>query len=275
MGRRNQRGPCRRLTDMALTTTQRTLIIAGLVVAGGAGVYALGTTQAASATTLRPVVTLSGTGTGAGTSGITVTGTGSSTGVPNELELSMSVNTQAGSVGTALSQANQAMSRVREALKAHGVADADLRTSGMSVQPNYAQGGGANQISGYQVTESLTATLRDMSGVGDTIGAATAAGGDAARVDGVSLNLSDPANSLLSAARTSAMADAKARAQQYAAAAGVSLGPVTSITETPASPVQPYAYGASGAAASSAASVPISTGSQQISVTVTVTYALG
>src|SRR5579872_2596525 len=259
---------------MALTTTQRTLIIAGIVVACGAGAYALGTTQAASATTLRPVVTLSGTGTAdtGATSGITVTGTGSATGTPNELQLSMSVNTQASSVGTALGEANQSMSRVRDSLKAHGVADADLQTSGMSVQPNYSQGGAVN---GYQVTESLTATLRDMNGVGDTVGAAVAAGGDAARVDGLSLNLSDPASSLLSAARASAIADAKARAQQYATAAGQSLGPVTSITEVPASPVVPYGLGAAASASGAAPSVPISSGSQQVSVTVTVTYALG
>jgi uncharacterized protein len=255
---------------MAMTTAQRTLAITGIIAACGAGIYTLGTTQA-GASTQQPVVTLSGTATGTTATGITVTGTGNATGTPNELQLSVSVNRQAASVSTALGQANQDMTNVRDALKAHGVADADLQTSGMSIQPNYSQGG---SINGYQVTESLTAILRDIANAGATISAAATAGGNATRIDGVSLDLSDPADSLLATARTSAMADAKAKAQQYATAAGQTLGPVISISETPAStPVNVPQYAASGAAA--APSVPISAGSQQVSVTVTVTYALG
>jgi uncharacterized protein YggE len=257
---------------MAPTTTQRTLIIAGVIAACGAGVYALGTTQAAGATTLRPVVTLSGTTAAQTSTGVTVTGTGNATGTPNELQLSLSVNTQASSVGSALGQANQAMSSVRAALESHGVATGDLQTSGMSIQPNYVQGG---TTSGYQATESLTATLRDLNNAGGTVSAAVSAGGNAARVDGVSLDLNDPANPLVSAARASAMADAKSKAQQYAAAAGESLGSVIGITETPASTVEPYLPAAGSGAAAGPSSVPVSSGSQQVSVTVTVTYALG
>lgn len=257
---------------MALTTAQRTLAITGIIAACGAGIYALGTTQA-GASTPQPVITPAGNAADAGTaaSGITVTGTGNAVGTPNELQLDLSVNTQAVSVSTALDEANRDMTNVRDALQAHGVAGADLQTSGMSIQPNYAQGG---SINGYQVTESLTAILRDMGSAGAVVTAAASTGGNATRIDDVSLALADPSDNLLSTARSNAMADAKAKAQQYAAAAGQTLGPVISITETPASTgaSQPPAA-ASGAAASP--TVPISAGSQQIGVTVTVTYALG
>lgn len=256
---------------MALTTAQRTLAITGIVAACGAGIYALGTTQA-GASTPQPVITLAGNAAGTGTAanGITVTGTGNADGTPNELQLDLSVNTQAVSVSTALSEANQDMTNVRNALRARGVVGADLQTSGMSIQPDYVQGG---SINGYQVTESLTAILRNMGSAGAAITAAATTGGNATRIDDVSVALTDPSDNLLATARSNAMADAKAKAQQYAAGAGQTLGSVISITETPASTGvgQPSAA-ASGAAASPA--VPISAGSQQVSVTVTVTYAL-
>src|SRR5581483_6598532 len=123
---------------VALTTIQRTLAVTGIVAACGAGVYALGTTQA-SGSTGQPVLPATTVATPAVTAnGITVTGMGNASGTPSELQLSLSVNTQAASVSTALDAANQDMSRVRDALSAHGVADADLQTSGMSIQPNYA-----------------------------------------------------------------------------------------------------------------------------------------
>ncbi len=262
---------------MALTTTQRTLAITGIVAACGAGVYALGTTQAGAATQ-QPVITLAGkaASTDATANGITVTGTGNATGTPDELQLDLSVNTQAASVSTALDEANRDMTSVRNALRDHGVAGADLQTSGMSIQPDYDQGG---SINGYQVSESLTAILRDtgsvgIGGAGAAIGAAAAAGGNATRIDDVSLALTDPSDNLLATARSNAITDAEAKARQYAAATGQSLGPVISITETPASTgIDQPAAATSGAAPS--ATVPISAGSQQISVTVTVTYALG
>jgi uncharacterized protein YggE len=256
---------------VALTTIQRTLAVTGIVAACGAGVYALGTTQA-SGSTGQPVLPATTVASPAVTAnGITVTGVGNASGTPSELQLSLSVNTQAASVSTALDAANQDMSRVRDALSAHGVADADLQTSGMSIQPNYSQGGTLN---GYQVTESLAATLRHMGDAGADITAASNAGGNATRIDSVSLALSDSSNSLLTSARASAMADAKARATQYANAAGRTLGPVISISEVQ-TPTVPVPYAASGAAEAAPSAVPISTGTQQVSVTVTVTYAFG
>jgi uncharacterized protein YggE len=227
----------------------------GIALLGGARAY--GATPSASAS---PAA-----------GGVTVTGTGNATGTPDEIRLSLEVDTQAASVSAALDAANQDMNRVRDVLRAHGVAPADLQTSGLSAQPSYGQQG---NINGYQVTESLTATLHDLSQAGATIGAATGAGGNAVRIDGVSLDLSDR-SALLSTARANAVADAKVKASQYASAAGVTLGPVRSISEMSddSGPIPLPAAMFSVASARSA--VPIAAGTQRVSVSVTVTYALG
>ena len=92
-------------------------------------------------------------------------------------------------------------------------------------------------------------------------------------VDGISLNLTDTSG-LLGRARAAAVSDARHKAAQYAAAIGQPLGPVVSITDQALTqPVLPYAN-AAGAPAH-APSVPISPGTQQLSVSVTVVYAIG
>jgi uncharacterized protein YggE len=200
---------------------------------------------------------------------LTVSGAGTATGVPDELGLSLSVETQAASVSAALDPANTAMSKVTEALTAEGAAPADLQTSGLSVQAQYDQ---HNKITGYTVGESLTAELRDLKRAGQAITDAINAGGNAIRVDNVALDLTDQEAKLTAEARAHAIADAGTRAEQYATAAGLKLGQVLTINETgaadPPEPVIP------GALFSARSSVPISAGTQQVTASVLVTYQL-
>jgi uncharacterized protein len=204
-----------------------------------------------------------------GSGRITVTGTGTVTGVPNQLILSIGVQVKAASVSTALSDANQAVSRVTGALRDHGVAAADIQTADLYISPNLR--GTAQTPDGYTVSESVTATLRQVSAAGGQIDAAVRAGGNAVTVNGISLNLTDT-SSLLASARKAAVANARTKASQYAAALGQPLGPVVSITDAADSgPFFPAARAAAGAADSS---VPISPGTQQLSVSVTVVYAV-
>ena len=146
---------------------------------------------------------------------ITVTGTGNVSGVPNQLSLSMGVQTSAGSVAAALREANSAVRAVTSVLRRSGVGASDIQTSGLSIYPSYS--GSSGVPSGYQVSEQLTVTLRQLSTAGNQISAAARAGGNATVVDGVSLNLSDT-STLLAAARARAVADAKAKATAYARA---------------------------------------------------------
>ncbi len=181
----------------------------------------------------------------AGSARITVTGTGTVTGIPNQLILSMGVQVNAATVGSALQQSNQASTRVTAALRAAGVASADIQTADLSIQPDYR----ANSPipDGYSVSEDLTATLRQLKTAGAQIQAAVQAGGNVVTVSGVSLNLTDT-SALLARARAAAVADARHKAAQYASAAGQPLGPVISIIDqAPAQPL-PFAPAASGAA---------------------------
>jgi uncharacterized protein YggE len=201
---------------------------------------------------------------------ITVTGTGTVTGTPNQLMLSMGVQVNGGSVSSALDQANQAVNSVTAALRQRGVAAADIQTSGLSIYPNYQ---GNSQVPvGYGVSEQLTATLNDLSTAGSQIQAAVHAGGNATTVNNVSLNLADN-GSLLANARANAVKDAHTKAAQFAKALGVSLGQPISISSVDQIP-QPVMFGMAQAASSAKAGapVPISPGSQQVSVSVTVVY---
>jgi hypothetical protein len=200
---------------------------------------------------------------------ITVTGTGTVTGTPNQLVLDMGVQVNGPSVSSALGSANDAVNRVTAALRADGVAAADIQTSGLSIWPTYPEG---SQVpSGYAVSESLTATLRNLSAAGTQINAAVHAGGNATTVSGVSLNLTDD-SALLAAARTRAVADAQAKAAQYAKALGAPLGPVVSITDQASAQTVPQ-YAMSSAAAAGKP-VPISPGTQQLSVSITAVFGI-
>lgn len=203
--------------------------------------------------------------------GVTVTGVGTVNGTPNTLTLNLTVTQTRGDVSSALDAANSSMTAVDNALSGKGVADADLKTSGAQVQPNYSSSG---SINGYTASESLTATLRDLKTAGSAVSAAAAAAGNATRIDNVALDIEND-NSLMTQARTAAFADAKAKAQQYAGAAGEALGKPTQITETVNAPSTPIynTFAASGASVPSA--VPVKAGSAQISVTVTVVFAVG
>jgi uncharacterized protein len=169
---------------------------------------------------------------------ITVTGNGMVSGTPNQLTLNMGVQVNRASVDSALQQANQAANQVTSALRAQGVAASDIQTSGLDIQPNY--GSNSQTPTGYGASESLTATLDNIAAAGSQIQAAVHAGGNAVTVDGVSLNLTDTSG-LLATARARAVADARAKAAQYAQALGQPLGPVVSIsdqTQPPSVPVR-------------------------------------
>jgi uncharacterized protein YggE len=261
---------------VSFTPAYRALAVGGLAAAALIGAFALGSSQGSAATspTASPSGTPAGTRPAVLTSStaaarITVTGTGNVTGTPNQLVLAMGVQVNGSSVGSALGDAGDAVNRVTAALRADGVAAADIQTSGLSIWPNYPDN--SQTPNGYSVSESLTATLNSLAAAGAQIDAAVHAGGNATTVSGISLNLTDT-SSLLAQARARAVADATAKASQYAQALGQPLGPVVSITDQAVAQPLPEYAAASPAAAKG--SVPISPGTQQLSVSVTVVFAV-
>lgn len=200
--------------------------------------------------------------------GITARGTGTVTAAPDVVTVTLGVQTEAGTAREALDANNRAAATLLDVLRGAGVAQDDLRTSGLAVDPVYGDDG--RRITGYRVTNRVTALLRDLAGAGALIDAAAGAVGDAIRVDGVEFSLDDD-----SAARAQARGDAVrraiAQAEEMAEAAGVGLGPILSITEVPAAAPPPRPYAAE-ALDSPAAAVPLAPGTQEIEVAVEVVH---
>lgn len=260
--------------DTSSSPARRGLVTGGLAALALAGTLTLGGCGNGSAAPSSPAAPGAGSVRSAalaaatGSARITVTGTGTVTGTPNQLVLDMGVQVNGASVGSALASAGDAVSRVTAALRARGVAAADIQTSGLSIWPDYPNG---SQVpSGYGASESLTATLNSLSAAGAQIDDAVRAGGNVTTVSGISLNLTDD-SSLIAAARARAVADAEAKATQYAEALGEPLGPVVSITDQ--APAQPLPQFAMSSAAAAGKAVPISPGTQQLSVSITAVFA--
>jgi len=160
-----------------------------------------------------------------------------------------------------------AANRMRDSLVHAGITRADLQTSNLSIDTKVDN----NQaIIGYTVSEGLTAKIRNLGRAGELMSAAIAAGGDAARLNGVSFAIENDAT-LLTEARRKAFADARQKATLYAGEAGRPLGRVLKVSETAPSDGVPITH-VSPAAMSS--QFTIEPGQQQLTVTVTVEWAL-
>jgi uncharacterized protein len=229
--------------------------------------YALGSVGHAGATPAAAATP----GADSTSTGISVTGVGDVSGTPDVLRLDMGAEVRAASVAAALHKANETMAKVIRALRDGGVAGKDVRTAGLSVNPDYTYDGSQSRITGYVATESLSATLRDLDKAGGIVTRAVAAGGDAARVNGLQLDLEGDSD-LLVQARERAFDVAKAKAEAYADAAGRDLGAVSSVSEqADSSGPEPMKYSAM-AAGDAASPVPVEPGSQTVSVSVHVVW---
>ena len=82
------------------------------------------------------------------------------------------------------------MTSIIAGLKSLGIADADIATSGLNIYPQYANGS-TTRITGYQVSEQLQVTVRDLDKAGDAVDVAISKG--ATDVSGISFDVSEPA----------------------------------------------------------------------------------
>ncbi|MGS0686081.1 SIMPL domain-containing protein [Nakamurella sp. GG22] len=198
---------------------------------------------------------------------ITAQGTGKVLGTPDIATIGLGVETNAASAKDALDQNNKIATDLITVLKDNGVAAEDLQTSQLSVNPVYDD---KSTITGYQVTNLVTVTLRDIPGAGALIDLAGRTAGNSARVQQLSFSIDDDSE-LKATARADAVKQAQTQAKQMADAAGVQLGAIHSITEVPTYDAIPYATATADSAAA-APSVPIEPGSQELNVVVQVVY---
>ncbi len=200
---------------------------------------------------------------------ITVTGTGTVEAVPDIATLSIGVTTQGETAAEALTANSAALNAVMVRLTAAGIEARDMQTSNLSLNPNWTGYDSSSvagpTIAGYVAANMLTVRVRALDGLGAVLDAAVADGANT--LNGLTFGLADP-EPALDAARQEAVADARARADLLATAAGVKLGRVLSISEV-AAQMDP---GPMFRAEASAAPVPVAGGELGLSASVTIFY---
>jgi len=212
---------------------------------------------------------------------VTVFGQGRVQAAPDLIRLTVSVESRAETVTAAYARAGQRVSAVTAALRDHGVAEADIATSGLTVRSETVWAENRERLVGYVAGTALTVALRDLGrddapGPAAIIAAAVDAGGDDVRLGGLVRTVADQ-EGLLARARDGAWDDALAKAERYARRAGRALGQVLEITEnTAAAPQFAPKTRAVALAAESAggAPVPVELGETEIAASVRVTWCL-
>lgn len=197
--------------------------------------------------------------------GLTVSGTGTVSAVPDIVEWSFGVQTDAATAREALRKNAGAIDAVIRALKSSGIAAEDLRTEQVSVFPRTGNDG--TQVVGYTATNSVHAVVRDIAKAGAIVDAAADAGAN--QIYGPSLTVSKT-DDLYGQALEQAYDQALTKGKRLAAKAGVALGRPLSIVEGGGGTPIPVAEAAKGGAADT----PIQPGTTQIQATVTITFAI-
>jgi uncharacterized protein YggE len=203
---------------------------------------------------------------------IVVNGSGEASARPDLAVISAGVVVQADTASAALADNTRAMNAVLEQLRASGLAAADMQTAQFAVSPLFeTPRPGAEtappRIVGYQVSNQVTARVRDLDRLGGALDALVGAGANS--IDGPWFEIADP-KQLEGEARDAAVADAIAKAKRSAAAAGVRLGEIISIEEGGSyAPPRPMMR-----AEAMAADVPIAPGQTELSASVTIVFAV-
>jgi len=208
--------------------------------------------------------------------GIWVSGEGKVTVTPDIATLWLGIEAQADTVAEAQTQAVGAMDAVMTALADSGVDEKDIQTQYFSIYQvtRWDDFRDREVVIGYRVTNMVTAKIREIEQAGPIIDAVAAAGGDYTRINNISFSVDDPTPYYVEA-RQKAVADAKAKAEQIADLAGVTLGKPTYISEGTQVPIYPREvyYGEAGIPAPTPPT-PISPGETELSLTVQVAYAI-
>ena len=199
-----------------------------------------------------------------------VTGEGKVSVPPDIAVVSAGVQSQGATVKIAQDQLNKNMNAVSAAVKAAGVDAKDIQTSGYSINPMYDYRAGGQKITGYQATSNLMIKVRAIDSASRVIDAATAAGAN--QIGGISFDVDDKTKAQ-NEARQKAVAEAKSKAENAAKIAGFSLGKIINYSEDFGNAPRPIPMLAKAdMAGGSEVPTQIETGSNEIVVTVTLSY---
>ena len=200
---------------------------------------------------------------------VTVTGHGTVKVTPDVANVSMGVQATSRDAEEVFATIETKSTALVETLKGLGVAAEDIRTSGLSLYPNYGEN---NQITGYNGSVNVDVTLRDITRVGEILDGVRGFVGPELTLGGISFSYADP-EAVLGDARVAAIENARVRAGQFVEAAGAELGEIVKIIESSV-PTPVFAEEFRAAADAAAPSIAIEPGSQELAVDVSVIFEL-
>ena len=201
-----------------------------------------------------------------------VSATGEARRTPDLATVGAGVVTQAATASQAMADNARAMTATLAALRRAGIADKDVQTDRLSLQPQYRFGDNRPpQLTGYQATNRVSVRLHDLARAGTTVDALVAAGAN--QIDGPNLELEKP-EAALDEARGDALAKARARAELYARAAGMHVARIVEISEGGGEYAPPVPMMALAKREVAAAPTPIAAGESRLTATLTAVFEL-
>lgn len=215
-------------------------------------------------------------GAGSETTLVTVSAYADARRAPDMATLSTGVVSLAPDANAAIRRNAEQMSDVVAAIKKAGIADKDVQTSGVSLNPDYQYvASRPPRIKGYYASNTVNVTVRDIGRLGEILDALVATGAN--QINGPSFDIEDK-DAVLDEARSEALAKARARADGYAKRLGLRVIRVVSIDESGGRAAPVPVYGRAAAveqAAAGNASAPIAPGENVLGLRLDVIYELG
>jgi len=207
---------------------------------------------------------------------LSVHGQGIVTVRPDVALLTVGASVRRDTAQEAFDQANTEVAALTQFLRGQGVAERDISTRQFSLSPEFGrqQNDAPAPIVAWRAVNSISVKIRDFATIGSVIDGSVRILGNDAQLSGISFTVEDT-DAVAGRARDQAIASARTRAQQIAAAAGVRLVRILSITETSAPPPTPTAGFATAAAPAPRAVAEVAPGEQSILVTVEIIYEVG
>lgn len=189
---------------------------------------------------------------------------------PDQVQITAGVSTSAPTAAQALTANTARMKGVFDALRKLGVAEKNIQTVNFSVSPQYTGGGNSERprLTGYQVSNEVSVLLDDAGKLGTALDALVTSGAN--QMNGINFSIRDT-STMLARARADAITDAKTRAETYAKAAGVTLGPIQSISEGGSEPPRPM-FRVMAMAPQADRSVPVAAGEESVAADVSVVW---
>jgi hypothetical protein len=202
-----------------------------------------------------------------------INASGEVTRVPDLAVITAGVVTRSATAGGAIQQAATRMARVRDALRQAGIADRDIQTSNISLEPQYTYANNQPpKLNGYAATNQLSIRFRDIENTGKILDALVAQGAN--QINGPNLTIDKP-EAALDEARAKAVAAGRARADLYARSLGMRVVRLVSVNESGGSyPVPPPMPMYARAEAAQAADTKLDAGEQKLQINVAMTFEL-